>query len=285
MPDSTTSKSNEQLYWLYSPGENAQNWEEFYNDGIMAIGWDKIGDIRQYTNRKQIKKALVDKYGGEGSKKNDVSANDDFLNKMKVGDVIIVKKGRSELLGYGIVTSDYIYDDAREENINLREVDWKLRGRWEINHPMITKTLTDITTYATDDPNYNTYYERLLGIMKEEMSDKITTSKMNYPLNTIFYGPPGTGKTYNTVLRAAEIIEDRVIENYYDAIKIFNDNLHDQIEFITFHQNYSYEDFVQGLIPDTDDNEVLTFEKRDGIFKKIADRALKNLKDEVKKKN
>lgn len=279
MPDSTTSKSNEQLYWLYSPGENAQNWEEFYNDGIMAIGWDKIGDIRQYTNRKQIKKALVDKYGGEGSKKNDVSANDDFLNKMKVGDVIIVKKGRSELLGYGIVTSDYIYDDAREENINLREVDWKLRGRWEINHPMITKTLTDITTYATDDPNYDTYYERLLGIMKEEMSEKITTSKMNYPLNTIFYGPPGTGKTYNTVLRAAEIIEDRKIEDYDEAIKIFNDNRHKQLEFITFHQNYSYEDFIQGIRPDTDDNEVLTFEKRDGIFKKIADRALKNLKE------
>ena len=279
MPVSTTSKTNEQLYWLYSPGENAQNWEEFYNDGIMAIGWDKIGDIRQYTNRKQIQKALVDKYGGEGSKKNDVSANDDFLNKMKVGDVVIVKKGRTELLGYGIVTSDYIYDDAREENINLREVDWKLRGRWEINHPMITKTLTDITTYATDDPNYNTYYERLLGIMKEEMSEKITTSKMNYPLNTIFYGPPGTGKTYNTVLRAAEIIEDRKIEDYDEAIKIFNDNRHKQLEFITFHQNYSYEDFIQGIRPDTDDNEVLTFEKRDGIFKKIADRALKNLKE------
>ncbi len=279
MPDSTSSTSNEQLYWLYSPGENAQNWEEFYNDGIMAIGWDKIGDIRQYTNSKQIKKALVDKYGGEGSKKNDVSANDDFLNKMKVGDVIIVKKGRTELLGYGIVTSDYIYDDAREENINLRKVDWKLRGRWEINHPMITKTLTDITTYATDDPNYNTYYERLLGIMKEEMSEKITTSKMNYPLNTIFYGPPGTGKTYNTVLRAAEIIEDRKIEDYDEAIKIFNDNRHKQLEFITFHQNYSYEDFIQGIRPDTDDNEVLTFEKRDGIFKKIADRALKNLKE------
>ena len=80
-------------------------------------------------------------------------------------------------------------------------------------------------------------------------------------------------------MRAAEIIEDRKIEDYDEAIKIFNDNRHKQLEFITFHQNYSYEDFIQGIRPDTDDNEVLTFEKRDGIFKKIADRALKNLKE------
>src|SRR5690554_3263571 len=103
--------------------------------------------------------------------------------------------------------------------------------------------------------------------------------KINHPLNTILYGPPGTGKTYNTILRAAEIIEDKIIEDYNEAIKIFNANLHNQIEFITFHQNYSYEDFIQGLRPDTNDNEVLTFEKRDGVFKKIADRALKNLKE------
>src|SRR5690625_7587713 len=44
----------------------------------------------------------------------------------------------------------------------------------------------------------------------------------------------------------------------------------------TFHQNYSYEDFIQGLRPDTDNNEELTFQKKDGIFKMIADRALKN---------
>ena len=50
----------------------------------------------------------MDAYGGKGSKKNDVSANDDFLNKIKIGDVIIAKK-KGELLGYGIVTSDYIF--------------------------------------------------------------------------------------------------------------------------------------------------------------------------------
>lgn len=109
-------------------------------------------------------------------------------------------------------------------------------------------------------------------------SDKNTNEKyMDFPLNTILYGPPGTGKTYNTVLRAAEIIENRKIASYDEALEIFKANLHGQIEFITFHQNYSYEDFIQGLRPDTENDKELTFERKDGVFKVIADRALKNI--------
>jgi hypothetical protein len=104
----------------------------------------------------------------------------------------------------------------------------------------------------------------------------INHNQMNYPLNTILYGPPGTGKTYNTILRAAEILENRKIESYNEALKIFKDNLHNRIEFITFHQNYSYEDFIQGLRPETDNKSALTFDKKDGVFKRIADRAKQN---------
>ena len=259
-------------YWLYSPGEQARNWEEFYNDGIMGLGWDKLGDLKNYKSKEEIKEAHDEAYGGDGSKKNDTTANDEFLNVMQVGDVVIAKKGVYELLGYGVVASDYIFDDNRKEYKHLRKVDWKLNGSWRIDDQMVPKTLTDITPYDTKDPNYNTYYERLLGIMKG-----IINTKLKYPLNTIFYGPPGTGKTYNTVLRAAEIVVDRKIDSFDEALKIFKEKLHDQIEFITFHQNYSYEDFIQGIRPDTDNNQELTFEKRDGVFKKIADKALKNL--------
>jgi 5-methylcytosine-specific restriction endonuclease McrBC GTP-binding regulatory subunit McrB len=109
------------------------------------------------------------------------------------------------------------------------------------------------------------------------MNKSKNTNSINYPLNTILYGPPGTGKTYHTVLRAAEIIENRPIDSYDEALQIFKSNLHNQIEFITFHQNYSYEDFIQGLRPDTESDGQLSFEKKDGVFKKIADKALKNI--------
>lgn len=263
---------NNKSYWLYAPGEKADKWDEFYNLGIMGLGWDKIGDLVQYKSRDEIKKALVEAYGGSGSKKNDVSANDDFLNKVKVGDVVIAKKGRVELLGYGIVTSDYTYDKNRNDYQHVRNVDWKLKGQWEVDFSLVLKTLTDITKYSSDHPDYNTYYEQLLGIMINEVKQQ-----MNFCLNTILYGPPGTGKTYNTILRAAEIVKNRKIDSYDEALEIFRANLHGQIEFITFHQNYSYEDFIQGLRPDAENDKELTFEKKDGVFKIIADKALKNI--------
>lgn len=94
-------------------------------------------------------------------------------------------------------------------------------------------------------------------------------------LNQILYGPPGTGKTYNTVLKAAQIISpDSYITDYDEALKIFNDNLGGRIEFITFHQSYSYEDFIQGLRPDVEAKGQLSFDKKDGVFTRIATEAL-----------
>ncbi len=122
----------------------------------------------------------------------------------------------------------------------------------------------------------NQDFENYVFERKTEMKPQ-TKPKTHHPLNTIFYGPPGTGKTYNTIKRAVEIIEGRKIDDYNEALKIYKEKLHNQIEFITFHQNYSYEDFIQGLRPDTE-NGNLAFEKRDGIFKKLVKKALENLK-------
>lgn len=105
---------------------------------------------------------------------------------------------------------------------------------------------------------------------------------IKFPLNQILYGPPGTGKTYNTVLEAAKIVTGNESISYKEALHEFNNKLGNQIEFITFHQNYSYEDFIQGIRPDTENGKELSFEKKDGVFKRIADRALKNITDSEK---
>jgi len=129
-------------------------------------------------------------------------------------------------------------------------------------------------------------YLEALNILKlyypELIDSEGKTKPISYPLNTIFYGPPGTGKTYYTIIRASEIVENRKMATFSEALKVFKDNLDNRIEFITFHQNYSYEDFIQGLRPDTENNSNLIFERRDGIFKIIADRALKNIQDHYK---
>ena len=143
----------------------------------------------------------------------------------------------------------------------------------------------DSKYFHKDAPSYgsNGFYSASIKSYREflkTLNQNVYTTidyDMNFTLNTILYGPPGTGKTYNTVLMAAEIIENRKIDSYNEALEIFKANLHDQIEFITFHQNYSYEDFIQGLRPDIENDKELTFERKDGVFKDIADRALKNI--------
>ena len=270
MAGPTTSKK----YWLFSPGEDAKKWDEFYSEGIMGLGWKNLGDLNQYKNKKEIFKKLQEIEGTKVLKRNDAAANYEFKEVVSIGDVIIVKKGRKELLGFGIVSSDYYFEPERESYQKCRKVDWKKKGNWKLGFNLVPKTLTDVTDYESDHPDYNYYYERLLGAM-----DDIYEPTMVHPLNVILYGPPGTGKTYKTVLRAAQIIENRPIDDYTEAQSIFNKHLGDRIEFITFHQNYSYEDFIQGLRPDAENEKELIFEKKDGVFKRLADRALKNLKE------
>lgn len=96
------------------------------------------------------------------------------------------------------------------------------------------------------------------------------------PLNTILYGPPGAGKTYSTIDRAVAIVDGQRAGNHTDNKKRFDQLRADgQIEFITFHQNYSYEDFVTGLRPEPDAH-TLKFERVPGIFMEIATRAREN---------
>ncbi len=83
--------------------------------------------------------------------------------------------------------------------------------------------------------------------------------KMSHPLNTILYGPPGTGKTWHTVTRAVAIIEEKdvkeVEQEQRDEVKhrfeTYRDRDRDdaQVEMVTFHQNTTYEDFIEGIRP------------------------------------
>ncbi|MXY20047.1 MAG: AAA domain-containing protein, partial [Dehalococcoidia bacterium] len=102
------------------------------------------------------------------------------------------------------------------------------------------------------------------------------------PQNIILYGPPGTGKTYATFRRCVEICDGK--ENTEDML---DEEVHrryrelvteKRVEFVTFHQSYGYEEFVEGLRPvlgDTGDN--VRYEMHEGVFKRIALRAEKAL--------
>ncbi|SMC08413.1 McrB family protein [Nitratiruptor tergarcus] len=108
----------------------------------------------------------------------------------------------------------------------------------------------------------------------DEKNQNLDNKKTNQPLNQIFYGPPGTGKTYNTINKALEIIDGSVPENRKEAKERFDKYIKSgQIQFVTFHQSYGYEDFVEGIKAETDENGDIRYKVENGIFKKICTKA------------
>ena len=93
------------------------------------------------------------------------------------------------------------------------------------------------------------------------------------PLNQILFGAPGTGKTYHTKKMAVEIINGKKARTREEINKEYEKLIEaEQIVFTTFHQSLSYEDFIEGIKPETIDGNV-TYEVKDGIFKSICKNA------------
>ncbi|WP_254633618.1 AAA family ATPase [Pantoea sp. GbtcB22] len=125
--------------------------------------------------------------------------------------------------------------------------------------------------------------------LENEVNSSFSSAPPPPPLNQILYGPPGTGKTYNTINKALEILDPQLlVKNCTDdgvaraSLKARFDQLieEERIAFVTFHQSFSYEDFVEGIrasVDDTMESEEqgtqLSYRIEDGIFKRICTNA------------
>lgn len=252
-------------YWLYAAGHGGDKWNEFYDSNIMAIGWGEIGDLSKFSDKNQIKNAMRLAYNQpDRSFKNDAHATWQFAKEMKIGDVVFVKKGSSQIVGRGVVESDYIYDDTQSDYYyNVRKVRWTNRGVWEHPGRTVTKTLTDITQYTE-------YVEKLNSLFVSAQDEEFDEKEIVYPpyssddflndvymsekdyttlvelitekKNVILQGAPGVGKTFAARRLAYSIMESQ------DSEKVM---------MVQFHQSYSYEDFIMGYRPTEEGKFVL----------------------------
>lgn len=262
-------------YWIYSPGENSSMWAEFYKAGIMAIGWGEIGDLKAFESKDAMKAKMKEVIDPTLSYKNAAHATWQFANEMKVGDIIFVKKGMYQLVGRGIVTSDYEYDDERtDEYANYRKVKWTHNGEWPHPGQAVMKTLTDITSYTE-------YVEKLNALFENDSEDDVEEATKNYPVytaedfldevfmsedeysrlvgilktkkNIILQGAPGVGKTFAAKRLAYSVMGVKDIE---------------RVMMVQFHQSYSYEDFIMGFRPSAEG-----FELKKGAFYNFCKKA------------
>ena len=136
--------------WVIGAGEGARLWGDFCERGFAAIGWDDLGDLSEYDSRTAIHSALIENGAGQNPS-NDSLALWELVHEIKIGDVLIAKRGRTTIIGWGIVSEeDYTHDSARPEYRNLRTVEWNpCRPPISLKDPIATKTLTRVTRYKS----------------------------------------------------------------------------------------------------------------------------------------
>jgi GTPase subunit of restriction endonuclease len=267
------------------------------NEKALLLGWNpKISDWdyeRAYSKLKNNKKFK--------------ETWQTFLREgvTKGIEVFIIKLGGEKeergIIGHGYVVKepylkneiycikikfDKILDYENEKIIGQTELEEKIPEQfWSPRKPSI----------GIDEPGLSKLREMWNKLINREENSKTSnggdekeTMKKEFDKNVIFYGPPGTGKTYTTAKRAVAIcdnVAEEDLTDYAEVMKKYNElKKKNRIEFITFHQSYGYEEFIEGIKPivsneddesDSENSQEIKYEIVDGIFKKFCDEARK----------
>ena len=273
--DTLTDDVNTVHYWIFTLTENLSVWNEFYDSGIMAMGWGALGSLQDFKSQDTMKVKMKELFDDKLSYKNTSHALWQFVNEMKVNDIVFVKIGKHRLVGRGIVTSDYEFDSERpNEYKNIRQMNWTHKGEWPYPGQATKYMLTDISSYGD-------YVKELVALFDSESGESIEEVEKSYPTytredflsevyipedeydklvgilslkkNIILQGAPGVGKTFIAKRLAFSMMGIKDIE---------------RVMMVQFHQSYSYEDFIMGFRPSS-----VGFELKRGAFYNFCKKA------------
>lgn len=257
------NNSIDKNYWVYAPGRKGKKWDEFYNKGIMGLGFFE-GDYSQYNSKEE----LIQK---KGIGKRSAAEIMNFKNKAQIGDIVYVKKGANLLIGKGVIDSDIYFDNSIDGFKNFRKVKWTHIGNC---NNIVGFDYRNTFLNITDNKSMIEKIEKAINgedfieneIIPEndiENKDKTENIVKEYykSENIIFYGVPGCGKSH--------YIKSTYIQKYNDL------KSKGQIVRTVFHPDYTYGDFVGQIMPETKGNS-LEYKFKPGPFTKILKKAYEN---------
>lgn len=299
-------------YRLGSKEGKEDRYPEMVENGIVSIGWSDIGDIDflEPNNRSTINQKMIDlgyninKKTGEQSKSTISTKAGEifrFYNELKPNDIILINDGRTVKGIAKVYSHNYVFlsglkfphgrlVDFLDTEVKELEIEEGLRSTiWKLSKK---ESIKAINKYLGISISEQPGFENVEPLNESD----------NMELNTIVYGPPGTGKTYSTLERAIRIVNSGFVfpddKHSETGRKIITDEFKRLrragfIEFVTFHQSMSYEDFIEGIKPiipgeetdkesDKDDLEdsKMIYDVVPGVFKRLCEKArMKDLQE------
>jgi 5-methylcytosine-specific restriction protein B len=212
-------------YWKIAPGQNGFLWDQCREDACILIGWSGVGNLLNYPDKTALAQA--------NAKCNHKKASTDiqwrFAHEIRVGDIVVANKGNHEVVGVGVVTSDYLppgvpkNPNSHGEYSHARLVDWRVMQTAILpsaffgqipqtvqrvyNHRWETIRTSYLAQYPGDtalENALNTLETRAVAPAKPLFIQSMLLPNNIITLlqiaertdNILLYGPPGTGKTW-----------------------------------------------------------------------------------------
>lgn len=288
--------------------QGKENYCELWKKhGVVGIGWSELGPLQEYSAANSLDKNsisdILEKNNYPGDLKTASRKAGEIIRFYETDENSIFVPADGEKI-FGLVDNigQYYFDDS-EEFAHLKPGKWCCTFPVGESLPDKSEGLRTTCIQIKNEVNllylYEKYYNCDDEVEEEEVDDMDDKKLMNcleiereprtvdiHPLNCIIYGAPGTGKTYSTAEYAQAIIDGISLDEFKEknpdrksVMKRYNELVKSrQIVFTTFHQSYGYEEFIQGLRPDTKAS-TMTFKTVDGVFKHIADKALNDMEN------
>ena len=289
-------QQQQQAFFLRIEPSKINRLPEALASDQIIIGWSRTeGLLDESLSRDEFRDMISNiHYRGEKTLHKAGSATGNmlrFIREMNIGDLVVVPSGSEFYVARILGPATYDKSRIEDDTAYRRKVEW-LNNKKPIDYAKAEPGLQEKLKERYISRNAS----RWLKEIKECLNDAETNStfsqaeantmKHPHPLNTILYGPPGTGKTYHTSHYAVAIIEGKSVEDVknenHEKVKERFDKYrgNDQIEMVTFHQNYAYEDFVEGIRPvlakGKEEDGNVKYELSKGVFQKISALATEN---------
>jgi hypothetical protein len=223
-----------------APGRNAKYWDDCREGGYICVGWDDVGDLRQFSNEGEYREAFYDEFMPDlydrKQKASEKAGELWTLTDIEPGDLIVANRGESEVLAVGRVQEPgYEWSGDRDNHRHIVHVDWDESFRQDVHQPhWKVKTVKELPkdfvaqTLTGDRPDPYSIEEATQDLFYSKEEFRSWLNRLRTRKNVILQGPPGVGKTFVSKRLAYALMEEKAER---------------RVQMVQFHQSYTYEDW------------------------------------------